>query len=144
MPIHPTCSRRRVPRAGEPLTCLDDALTLVALSCHLPPQPETVLLFLDESNRGSTIVVVAHTPHADQVLDVVERFVSEAVLPPDVCGVVAASIRTDCHLLPGDLDRWTELDLLCDQHGVQLVDWVVIGPDGPVSPRAVLGEPSRW
>jgi hypothetical protein len=78
------------------------------------------------------------------VIHVVERLIGDPQLDERVCGIVVASIRPSAGLLLGDLDRWVEVDLIADDAGVQLIDWVIIGPLGPVVPREILGEPSRW
>ena len=64
-------------------------------------------------------------------------------------GVVLATVRPDAAhnvpaTLPGDLDRWLEASEITEAHGIELIEWFVIGPAGVDCPRELLGEPERW
>ena len=62
-----------------------------------------------------------------------------------LCGLVLATVRPDTTgMLPGDIDRWLEADSITDSHGIELVEWFIIGPAGVDCPRELLGEPDRW
>jgi hypothetical protein len=58
--------------------------------------------------------------------------------------LVVATVRPDAGVLPGDIDRWLEASAICEQFGVELVEWFVISPHGVECPRDLLGEPERW
>jgi hypothetical protein len=46
--------------------------------------------------------------------------------------------------LPGDIDRWVEANEITEAHGIELIEWFVVGPAGVECPREMLGEPERW
>ncbi|MCU1359268.1 MAG: hypothetical protein JWN99_557 [Ilumatobacteraceae bacterium] len=121
-----------------------DALSLIALAMHDPMQPEVVAFLLDQSGRGGTIVVVTDAASPDAVLGVVETLCLAATADTELSRLVVASIRPSGATTPGDIDRWLEASAIADVHGVDLVEWFVIGPAGPECPRDLIGEPERW
>ena len=64
----------------------------------------------------------------------------------DAADFGASPVRTrhDTRADAGDVDRWLEISDLAEDHGVDLLEWYVIGPDGASCPRDRLGEPPRW
>lgn len=143
MSRHHTAHRpRRI--SPTPITDAVGALRLISLAIHQPLQSEIVAFLLDEAGRGGTIVVVtdAHVP--DAVLSVVETMCLAAAADEDLSRLVVASIRPNAATSPGDIDRWLEASAIADVHGVELIEWFVIGPAGPECPRDLLGESDRW
>jgi hypothetical protein len=62
-----------------------------------------------------------------------------------LCGLVLATVRPNTTgMLPGDVERWLEAGSITDSHGIELIDWFIIGPAGVECPRQLLGEPDRW
>jgi hypothetical protein len=61
-----------------------------------------------------------------------------------LASLVVASVRPEGGLLPGDVDRWLEASTRCEQRGIVLLEWYVMGRYGPECPRDLLGEPPRW
>jgi hypothetical protein len=121
-----------------------DALALIALAMHDPMQPEVIAFLLDDTGRGGTIVVVTDAVALDAVLAVVETMCLAAAADQSLCRLVVASVRPQGATLPGDIDRWLEATDIADTHGVDLIEWYVIGPAGPECPRDLIGEPERW
>jgi hypothetical protein len=121
-----------------------DALSLIALAMHDPMQSEVIAFLLDDAGRGGTIVVVTDAVSPDSVLSVVETLCLAAEADPALCRLVVASVRPCGATGPGDIDRWLEASDIADLHGVDLVEWYVIGPAGPECPRDLIGEPERW
>lgn len=133
----------RFPVAGYDV--LDDTMTrrLLDAVVALPPRCETLLILLDHDRRGRTIVNVDGTCEPDAVFDVAELAVAVARGLPEVDGVILASVRPTGGDELDDIERWLELDQICTDAGVELVEWYVYG--STVSrPRELVGEPDRW
>jgi hypothetical protein len=142
-------ARPRLPEATDPIRSSLDALAVVALAIHRPLEPETIGFFLDETGRSNTITVVSGTTEPDSVLAVVECLALAGGRSPTLCGLVLATVRPNSGLavpatLPGDLDRWMEASDIADSHGIELIEWFIVGPGGVDCPREMLGEPERW
>lgn len=137
-PLH-----HRFPRAGlDPLDSIDRMLPLVRTLVSDPPVPETFVVALDDARRGLAIAHVTGTTDPDHVLTVVERF---AV--PDLCGgggagIVVVTCRPGGRVVVADIDRWLEMSDLCDDAGIELVEWFVVART-ITCPRDLLGAPPR-
>jgi hypothetical protein len=144
MPAHRSAFPH-VPRARlDPLTGIIDVLAVVELAVTRPLAAETVALFLDAARRGCGLTVVTGTAAADAVLEVASCL-SQAVAEIDeIDSVVLTSIRPGGSLMPGDVERWSELRLLVADHGIDLLDWIVVGRQGPELPRALAGGVDPW
>ena len=127
-----------------PVRCGTDALRVLFLSMSQPLEPETLAVLLDRHGNGSVVTVVSGTVQADSVLSVTECIVRAAQGLPRAAAMVLASVRPAGRVLPGDIDRWLEASALAATHGVDLLEWYVIGPSGAQCPRDLLGEPERW
>ncbi|MBI5090689.1 MAG: hypothetical protein HZB15_18005 [Actinobacteria bacterium] len=135
----------RPPRAHlDPVLDAADALSLFDLAMHRPLRPEIIAILLDATGRGGTIVVVTEADDPDAVVSVVETMSLAAQADPGLCRLVVATVKPGSATQPGDIDRWLEASAVADVHGVELVEWFVIGPAGPECPRDLLGEPERW
>ena len=145
---HPT-ARSRLPQASNPIRSSIDAIAVVSLAIHRPLEAETIAFFLDETSRSNTITVVSGTTEPDSVLTVAECMAMAASRTRRLCGVVLASVRPQSvanlpATLPGDIDRWVEASEITESHGIELIEWFVVGPSGVDCPRMLLGDPERW
>jgi hypothetical protein len=139
----------RLPQASDPIRSSIDAIAVVSLVIHRPLQAETIAFLVDDGGRSNTITVVSGTTEPDSVLSVAECMALAGSRIPSLCGVVLATVRPNTApnlsaILPGDLDRWNESNAITDAHGIELIEWFVVGPAGADCPRALLGEPERW
>jgi hypothetical protein len=142
-------ARSRLPHAGDPIRSSLDAIAVVSLVIHRPLEAETIAFFLDDLSRSNTITVISGTVDPDSVLTVAECMAMAGSSVAALCGVVLATVRPDAPpnvgaTLPGDMDRWIESDQMLEAHGIELIEWFVIGPSGVDCPRELLGEPERW
>ena len=143
MPRSPT--RPGLPLAGEPILSSLEGLRVVSLAIHRPLEAETIAFFLDDTCCSSTITIVSGTTEPDSIVSVAECMAVAASRSPSLCGVVLATVRPGTTgTLPGDLDRWLVVDAITESHGIELVEWFIIGPAGVQCPRELLGEPDRW
>jgi hypothetical protein len=139
----PFCSSHRAPRAGVPIRSELEALAVVSLAMHRPHVDETIVLLLDHERRGITVAVVSGTTDPDAVLDVVECVSAAGEGTGRLGALVVATVRPARGMVLGDADRWIEASQLADDHGVELVEWLVIGHDVD-RPRELVGEGPRW
>jgi hypothetical protein len=142
-------TRPRLPLASDPIRSSIDALAVVSLAIHRPLEAETIAFFLDEASRSNTITIVSGTTEPDTILSVAECMALAGRQSPGLCGVVLATVRPNAVLtrpgtLPGDIDRWLEANAIIESHGIELVEWFIVGPAGVECPRDLLGEPARW
>ncbi|MCU1392399.1 MAG: hypothetical protein JWM34_827 [Ilumatobacteraceae bacterium] len=138
-------SHGRVPRARhDPIQSIDTALALFSAQISRPLRAETLAMFLDEHDCGSTLVTVTDTEDPFAVVDVADAMSLAGGSSPEVCGLVLATVRPGGGPEPGDDDLWLEASDVVAENGLVLVDWFVIGRHGTFSPRELLGMPSRW
>jgi hypothetical protein len=138
-PSHP-----RSPLASDPISSSLDALAVVSLATHRPLEAETITFFLDEASRSNTITIVSGTTDPDSVISVAECMAVAGGHSPALCGLVLATVRPTALTLPGDIDRWLEAESITEAHGIELIEWFIVGPAGVECPRELLGEPERW
>ena len=142
-------ARPRLPQASDPIHSAIDAIAVVSLVIHRPLQAETIAFLLDDSGHSDTITIISGTTEPDSVLAVAECMARVGGTEPALCGLVVASVRPDTianapATLPGDIDRWLQIDEITESHGIELVEWFVVGPAGVDCPRDLLGDPERW
>jgi hypothetical protein len=142
-------ARPRPPLASDPVCSSIDAIAVVSLAIHRPLEPETIAFLLDDLGRSTTITIVSGTTEPDSVMAVAECLSQAGSQIPSLCGLVLATVRPDTApngpaTLAGDVDRWLELDEITESHGIELIEWFVVGPAGVDCPRALLGDPERW
>jgi hypothetical protein len=141
----------RLPRAGiDPITSHDDALVTVAMAVHRPLRHETIVVLLDDERRGLALVVVTDTTCPDDVLEAVECLTRPTTHAGRAGAIVVGSVRPS---QPGrrdvdadadrDVERWLELSEIAEGHGVELLEWFVLGAEVRC-PRDDLGEAPRW
>jgi hypothetical protein len=138
-----------LPLATDPISSSFDALAVVSLAIHRPLEAETIAFFLDETSRSNTITIVSGTTEPDSVLSVAECMALAGGRLPTLCGIVLATVRPGGApnlpaTLPGDIDRWVGANEITEAHGIELIEWFVVGPAGVECPREMLGEPERW
>lgn len=122
------------------------AIEVILTAMHHPERAEIIALVLGADRRGRTIVIVDGTDSPDAVLDVMELLV-ETAASSDAhfdTSLVLASVRPGGAPLPGDADRWVELDELAETFGCELLDWFVVNDGVAWCPRDVIAEPPRW
>jgi hypothetical protein len=137
-------TRPHLPLASEPIRSSIDALAVISMAIHLPLEAETIAFFLDESSKSNTITIVSGTTEPDTILSVAECMAVAGGRSAALCGVVLATVRPASLTLPGDIDRWLEANAITESHGIELIEWFIIGPAGVECPRELLGEPERW
>jgi hypothetical protein len=141
----PISSHGRVPRARlDPIYSAGEAMSVFAAQMSSPLQAETLVMFLDSVGCGSTLVTVTDTDDPFHIVDIAEVMAHTAGSSPDISGIVLASVRPGGGVLPGDDELWLEAADVVDEAGSMLIDWLIIGRDGTISPRELLGMPSRW
>jgi hypothetical protein len=141
----PVSSSGRLPRARlDPIYSAAEAMAIFAAQMTKPLRPETLVMYLDDAGRGSTLVTVTGTDDPFQIVEIAETMALSGNSHPNVCGLVLASVRPGGRVLPGDDELWLEAADVVADIGLVLVDWLIIGRDGTVSPRELLGMPSRW
>lgn len=142
-------ARSRPPHAGDPIHSAIDAIAVVSLVIHRPLQAETIAFLLDDGGHSDTITIISGTTEPDSVLAVAECMARAGSTAPALCGLVVASVRPGTvantpATLPGDIDRWLQIDEITESLGIELVEWFVVGPAGIDCPRDLLGDPERW
>jgi hypothetical protein len=140
-------ARTRLPQASDPICSSIDAIAVVSMVIHRPLEAETIAFLLDDDGRSNTITIISGTTEPDSVVAVAECMARAGVTVPALCGLVVASVRPGAGAtatLPGDIDRWREIDEITESHGIELIEWFVVGPAGVDCPRDLLGDPERW
>lgn len=138
------CTFHRFPRARvDPIDTEVVALSMISMLMTRPPRHETIVVPLDDQRRGLSAFVVAGTTSPDSLYDVVDVVGRCAAITDEISAVVVATVRPDAGVDEGDVDRWLGASALLDEHGVELVEWFVVG-DVVRCPRDLLGERPRW
>lgn len=142
--MQPTPVHHRLPRAGiDPIDTADKAFTTIAMAIQRPLQPETVVAYLDHERRGIAFVVVSDTDTLDSVIDVVECLCNPNAHAGRVGALLVGSVRPNGDVEDSDVDRWLEISNLCEEAGIELLEWFVIGR-AISCPRDSLGQPPRF
>ena len=143
-PVSRNCSAHRVPRGHvDPIRSAADAIAVLALVA--PFGHDSVAILLDDQRRGHGIVVVTGTTDADALFRLIDLCIETSVQPEthDTSAVILASSRPGGDMEAADAARWIEADLQCDDGGLELVEWFVIGHH-VACPRDLVGDPPRW
>ena len=127
-----------------PVRTADDAMQLLSLAVEQPLQAETHAFLLDADGIGGVLVVIGETHPPEAVLDVVELMASVGEGVPGMVALVVATVRPDGKVEPDDVDLWLEASHLARHHGIELLEWFVLGPRGFDTPRSLTCEPERW
>lgn len=138
-------SADRVPRAGlDPITDAESALAVIRLAVDEPARPKTIVVTLDERRCGVHLAVITRTTSDDDVVDITERLLEGAEPTDEIEAIIVASVRPGCTgPCEHDLVRWSRIDGVAGDFGVELVEWFLIG-DTVTYPRELAGVPSRW
>ena len=135
-----SCSTRRIPRGYiDPIESRADALAVLSLAA--PFGHDTVAILLDTERRGIGIVVVTGTTDPDAIFGVIDVCVHSQYR--DIGGLILATGRPGGDMQAADRDRWIEATMHCDDGGIELVEWFIIG-EHIACPRDLAGEPPRW
>jgi len=138
------CVGRRLPRAGiDPIDSERAALSMLSALRSAPPRHETIVIPLDDQRCGRSVIVVGGTDDPDSIHDVVDLVARGAGPHDEIAAAVIASVRPRGGLDEGDVDRWLAASDTFADHGLELLEWFVIGHD-VTCPRDMLGEPPRW
>lgn len=119
-------------------------MSVFSLQILRPMSPETLVMFVDTSGCGFSLVSVSGTEDPLAVIDVAETLAMVAGEAPDIAGFVIASVRPGGGLLLDDDEIWFEIDLVVEEFGLILYDWLVIGIHGTLSVPREFGLPTRW
>jgi hypothetical protein len=134
------CTLHRIPRGGiDPIRSEADALAVIGLAA--PFGHDTIALLLDHDRRGRSIVVVTGTVEPDALFRTLDLCLAHHRC--EVGALVLATSRPGGGLEPDDVDRWVEASLQCEDAGVELLEWFVIGTE-VFHPRRLAGDPPRW
>ena len=109
-----------------------------------PPQAQTLAFLLDHRWVGGVIVAVDHTHLPEHLLGVVEVMSMAGSRTPPASSLVVATVRPGHDLLDDDAALWQQASHLASRHGIVLVEWFVVGPNGFHRPRELTGEAPRW
>ena len=133
------------PVGDHPLRGPDDALR-VLLAGGGPLPPCITGLLLDAGHRGLACLEVQGRADTDAAVDVVETILAAAELEPEVAGVVLACFRAGPALTPapGEETCFLALRDLCDDAGLELLDWFVVVDGRATSLADLASAPSRW
>lgn len=121
-----------------------DALHVLSLAIERPLCAETHAFLLDDRGVGGLLVVVSGTHHPTAMLDVVEVMATAGERVPPLSGLVVATVRPQGGFEATDVDLWFEASDLARLHGIDLLEWFVVGPGGFDTPRTRTAEPERW
>ena len=133
-------STHRAPRGGiDPIRCEADALAVLALGA--PYGHDIIGITLDAERCGRTIHVVTGTVDPEALFRVIDLCLIDSM--PDAHGLVLASSRPGGDLEAADRHRWIDAAAQCDDAGVELVEWFVLGRT-ITRPRELAGAPPRW
>lgn len=141
----PLATPAAVPRAYlDPITSGAAALSVVTAAISLPMQPETLAIWLDHEWLGGLITVVSGAGDPDAAVEVCEFLAQAGSHHPLMRGLILASVRPHSGLAAGDIDRWLDASDIMERHGLELIEWFIVGSSGVECPRDLLGEPTRW
>lgn len=120
------------------------ALNVIYLAAGDPQRAEVIALLLEPDLCGHTIVVIDGATSPDAVIEVLELIGEAAAEAGHEQAFVLASVRPGVGPLPGDVDRWLELNEMADTFGCELLEWFVLSDGVAWCPRDYLAEPPRW
>lgn len=134
----------RLPRARiDPIDTPYCALSMIIELMNQTLRFETIVLMLDHERRGLSVIVVGDTDDADSMVGVIDSIADQARQHDEVDALIVASVRPDGGPEYDDLDRWADAAELCDDAGLELVEWFVLGTT-ITCPRELCGDPPRW
>jgi len=109
-----------------------------------PPQQQTLAFLLDHLWTGGLIVAVDHTHLPEHLLGVVEVMSIAGSRTPPATALVVATVRPEHDVLEHDTALWWQASQTAARHGIELVEWFVVGPTGFHCPRELAGDATRW
>ena len=136
-------THRRARARFDPVDSESAARSAIESVMHRPPRSETIVIPLDDRRCGLAVIVVTGTDSPDSIVDVVDIIGWQARHNDRFAAAVVGSVRPGGSIEARDVDRWLEASEVLDEHGVELLEWFVVG-DEVRCPRDLLGERPRW
>jgi hypothetical protein len=134
------CSPHRIPRGFiDPIESEADALAVLSLAA--PFGHDTIAVLLDPDRCGVGILVVTDTRDDDAIFRIIDVCIDAHYT--EIGGLILATSRPGGDILSADRDRWIEASMQCDDGGIELVEWFVIGTHISC-PRELAGDEPRW
>jgi hypothetical protein len=140
---YPPCERPLPSARLDPVDSFSEALWLMLSTIDTEPIAETVLFVLDDTRCGVGVTHV-ESRGPDDVVAAVDWIASTAGSTVEAAGLIVGSVRPNGGAELGDLARWAQIAELCDEAGLELLEWIVLGSSGVTCPREVSGAPPRW
>jgi hypothetical protein len=140
---YPPCERPLPSARLDPVDSFSEALWLMMSTIDAEPIQETVLFVLDDARCGVGVTHV-ESRGPDDVVAAVDWIASTAGSTVEAAGLIVGSVRPNGGAELGDLARWAQIAELCDEAGLELLEWIVLGSSGVTCPREVSGAPPRW
>ena len=138
-----TVTHRRPRTRFDPVDSEDAARAAINSVMHQPPRAETIVIPLDDQRCGLAVIVVTCTDAPDAIVDVVDIIGWQARQNTRFAAAVVGTVRPGGGIQMRDVDRWLEASEVLDEHGVELIEWFVVGTETRC-PRDLLGERPRW
>lgn len=134
------CSPHRIPRGFiDPIESEADALAVLSLAA--PFEHDTVAILLDSDRCGVGILVVTDTRDDDAIFPIIDVCIDAQYT--EISGLILATSRPGGAVMSTDASRWRRASLQCDDGGIELVEWFVIGTH-ICCPRELAGDEPRW
>jgi hypothetical protein len=134
------CSSRPIPRGFiDPIESATDALAVLSLAA--PFGHDTVAVLLDSDRRGVGILVVTDTRDDEAIFRIIDVCVGADYT--EIGGLILATSRPGGDVMWSDASRWRRASRQCDDGGIEMVEWFVIG-EHVCCPRDLAGDEPRW
>jgi hypothetical protein len=124
-----------------------DLLALVRPLLAGPAADEIIVVLLPRWGGRRVIVTVTGTVDPASVVVVADTLAASAARAARFRALVLVAVRPCGGVEPADGGRWVEAAAVVAEHGLTLLDWVVIGASGvaaAVSVREAAGWPPAW
>ena len=130
----------RIPRGFiDPIESRADALAVLALAA--PFGHDTIAILLDPDRCGVGILVVTDTRDDDAIFRIIDVCIDAQYT--EISGLILATSRPGGDVMSTDASRWRRASSQCDEAGIELVEWFVIGTH-IACPRELTGDQPRW
>lgn len=123
----------------DPISSLMEALSVACLAVSRPQRNSTIALLLNSRNMGIGMHLYGPLTH-----EVVHHIVGDASQLTDVSSVVLVSTRTTSPAQQEDPALLQFMNMVFQNSGLTMFDWVVLGRGGLYCPRSLLNQPDPW
>ncbi|MSZ16325.1 MAG: hypothetical protein F2618_01525 [Actinobacteria bacterium] len=123
----------------DPITSLVEALSVAALALPRPRNNGTIVLCMDQQQRG---VHLFRTSYISRTT--IHHIVRECCHVSSLHSVVLFSIRSVPPICPNDPFVLENITNTLNAAGLHLHDWVVIGAGGMYCPRSLVDPVDPW